>query len=85
MSQLLFIFLTFNYLYYNYITYNYLSVLYIYLINLFIYHFLPSVIRRPLFLPLQSPALLSEMVRSAIQHCLCWPRKLTVLPKKGPV
>ena len=57
-----------------------------------IYYFLPSVIRRPSsavsrlpFVPLPSPAFLSEMVRSATQYCLCWSRMLTVSLKKGPI
>ena len=85
-SQLLFMFLTFKLLIFL------SSLIFIYLIYLsskFIYVLFFAVrqtaVRRLLFLPLQSPAFLSEMVRSATQHCLCWPRKLTVLPKKGPI
>ena len=70
---------------------TYLSILYIYVINLAIY-LLFSAVRHPpsavRFFILQSPpedAFLTEMVRSATQHCLCWPRMLTVLLKKGPI
>ena len=75
----------------TYIFINLSCKLFIYLIYLsykFIYLFIifcrsSSAVRRPLFHPLQSPAFLSEMVRSTTQHCLCWPRKFTVLTKKG--
>ena len=60
-----------------------------YVINLAIYLLFSasSAIRRP-FLHFTEPpedAFLAEMVRSATQHCLCWPRMLTVLLKKGPI
>jgi len=68
----------------TYIFINLSFKLFIYLINLFIiFCRSSSAVRRPLFHPLQSPAFLSEMVRSTTQHCLCWPRKLTVLTTKG--